>query len=267
MAIVTRMRVLALLGFAGSFVCGPALAGEGRCWIDHGAVVVAAAFGDIAGDFILDASAPRSQLHVTQAQGDGIDAPGARRPLTVAGERLAAFDMDIVDLDERTRVFDTTINGVIGADLLRRYVVDIEFAPCRIRLSHRAPKRRTGAARLATRDIDGVPTIRAVISDGQQSRAGDFAIDTGRAASQITGATLSRSPKPGADPPTRLRALVVGGRLFEQIPAELSTTRDAIGMAVWTQGRVRLNLRDGWIELVSSPLWGGSSREATGVGK
>ena len=253
MAIVTRMRRLALLGFAGSLVCGPASAGEGRCWIDHGAVVVAAAFGDIAGDFILDASAPKSQLHLTRAQGDGIDATAARRPLTVAGERVAVFDMDVVDLDERTRLFDTTINGVIGADLLRRYVVDIDFSPCRIRLGHRAPKPVAGAARLVVREVDGVPTVRASISDGPQARVGDFAIDTGRAASRITGATLSRTPRPGSDPPTRLRALALGDHLFEQIPAEVSTTRDAIGTGVWSQGRVRLDLRDGWMEFKPLP--------------
>ena len=33
--------------------------GETRCWIDNGALVVPAAFGDIAGDFILDLSAPQ----------------------------------------------------------------------------------------------------------------------------------------------------------------------------------------------------------------
>lgn len=256
MAIVSGMRRLALLGLAGTLVCGPALAGEGRCWIDHGALVVAAAFGDITGDFILDASTPKSQLHLTRAQGDGIDATFARRPLRIAGERLAAFDVDVVDLDARTRVFDTTINGVIGADLLRRFVVDIDFSPCRIRLGHRAPKRVTGAARLVVRDVDGVPTLRASISDGLQARVGDFAIDTGGAASRITGATLSRTPEPGSDPPTRLRALVVGGRLFEQIPAEISPARNAIGTGVWSQGRLRLDLRDGWMEIVFPPRQG-----------
>ena len=256
MAIVSGMRRLALLGFAGSLVCGPALAGEGRCWIDHGALVVAASFGEIAGDFILDASTPKSQLHLTRAQGDGIEATSARRPLKVAGEHFPAFDMDVVDLDDRTRIFDTTINGVIGADLLRRFVVDIDFSPCRIRLGHGAAKPAAGAMHMAVRDIDGVPTIRASISDGLQSRAGDFAIDTSHATSQITGATLSRTSKPGSDPSTRLRALVLGDHLFEQTPAEVSTTRDAIGTAVWSQGRLRVDLRDGWLEVVFPPLHG-----------
>jgi len=238
----------ALCGIVLTLTSRPVLAGEARCWVDHGALVVAASFGDIAGDFILDASTPKSALHLTRAQGDGIDAPSATRRLVVAGERLPGFSMDVVDLDARTAMFDTVINGVIGVDMLRRFVVDIDFAPCRVRLSRVAPPRPRGVERLSIRELEGVPTIRASVSDGVAARFDDFAIDTGRAASVITGATLSRAPKPGADPPIRIRALALAGQVFEQTPAQVGEA-NSVGMSVWTKTRLRLDLRDGWIEV------------------
>ena len=79
------MRMPALCGFVLALTSGPSLAGEARCWVDHGALVAAVSFGDIAGDFILDVSTPKSALHLTRAQGDGIDAVSAVRPLVIAG--------------------------------------------------------------------------------------------------------------------------------------------------------------------------------------
>jgi hypothetical protein len=231
-----------------------ASAGEARCWVDNGAVVVAASFGDMAGDFILDTSAPTSQLHVTRAEEDGIEAPSARAALVVAGERIERLDMAVADLDARSTGFETSINGVIGADVLRRFVLQIDFAPCRIRLLRRGPPPMAGALRLKVRDAAGVPAVAATISDGHQSRAGLFAIDTASAASEIAEATLSRQPPSNGDRLIRLRALAVAGRLFEQTPAGVTPRTPAapqgsIGTAVWSHWRLRLDLRDGWLEL------------------
>ncbi len=242
------MRRAALLGLIGGLVSGAARAGETRCWVDHGAVVVAAAFGDIVGDFIVDASTPNSRLHITRAQGDGIDATTVRRQLVVADEKIADFKMDVADLDLKTRVFDTSINGVIGLDLLRRYVVDISFSPCRMRLSHGMLMPIGGAVRIPLREIGGVATVRATISDGLQTRADDFAIDTSQPVSRIVGAALSRPAAPKSNPPTRIRALAVADQLFEQTSAEVSTTQNAIGTAVWAKGRLRMNVKAGWAE-------------------
>ena len=225
--------------------------------MDNGAVVVAASFGDIAGDFILDAAAPKSLLHLTRAQSDGIDAPSASRPFVLAGEHIANLEMTVSDLDARSRAFDTTINGVIGDDVLRRFVVEIAFSPCRITLYRHRPAPMAETSTLRVSEAAGIPAIHASISDGTQSRAGLFAIDTARSASQIAGAALSRSaPESGPKPPVRLRALAVAGRLFEQTPAGVSLAapgalQGSIGTAVWSHWRLRLDLRDRWLQLGS----------------
>ncbi len=115
-------------------VAGAARAGQTRCWFENGALVVPAAFGAIAGDFILDVSAPKSQLHVTRAESAGIVGDKASGDLKLAGERLGGFDMEVADLDTRSRGFTTNIAGVLGADALAPFTVDIDFSPCKVRL-------------------------------------------------------------------------------------------------------------------------------------
>jgi hypothetical protein len=231
-----------------------ALAGETRCWIDHGALVAPAAFGDIAGDFLIDLSAPVSALHVTRAQEDGLDGQTATRALRLAGRRLAAVTLPIVDLDARTARFDTAINGVVGADVLRGFVVDIDPSPCRLRLLRRRPPLRAGAVRLAVREVGGRPLVAARLTDGVRSREALLAIDTADWAVRVVGARLSRPQSADAPVPVRLRAVEVAGRLFEQVPAVASLgpddeAIDAIGMAIWSHWRLRLDMRSGWLEL------------------
>jgi len=245
-------------------------AGETRCWFENGAVVVPAAFGDIAGDFILDASAPASQLHLTTAQTFGVDGPSAAARLRLAGERTGPLTLQVADLDARAKPFVTSIVGIIGADALAPFVVEIATDPCRLRLSRRA-SRKVGALRIPLRSIDGVPAVKAAISDGMTSRAGWFAIDTGQAASRVSDARLSRAPAAGTDPPVRLRALSLAGRLFEQIPGGvLPEARPglagAIGMAVWSRFRMRLDPQRGWLALTPvadlEPGGGNQQRQA-----
>ena len=247
------LRVASLL-LAGSLIAGGARSGETRCWFENGALVVPAAFGDIAGDFILDLSAPVSQLHVTRAQSQGIGADQARADLALAGERIGGFSMTVADLDARSKGFTTNIAGVLGADALAPFVADIDFAPCEVRLSRRPGGARAGSVRLQVGTIAGVPTVAAAISDGVTSRPGAFAIDTGSAATRIARAALSRVPHPGADPLVRLRAIAIAGRLFEQTPAGLAPDAPAglsgsIGTAVWSRFHMRLSMRRGWLEL------------------
>jgi hypothetical protein len=241
--------VLASLGLVRG-----ALAGETRCWIDKGALVAPAAFGDIAGDFLIDLSAPASALHVTRAQEDGLEGAAATRDLAIAGRRLSAVTLAIVDLDARTARFDTTINGVIGADLLRRYIVEIDPSPCRLRLLRRRPAPRPGRGRLAIREAGGRPLAPARVSDGAEVRAGLFAIDTADWATEVAGASLARPQPAGVPAPVRLRAVEIAGRLFEQIPAAAQPegndeTSGAIGMAIWSRWRLRLDIAGGWLEL------------------
>jgi hypothetical protein len=243
--------LLAALAFAA-----PASAGVTPCWVDKGALVAPASFGDIAGDFLIDPSTPVSQLHVTRALSAGLETSTVRRNLRIGGQRVAGFEMTVADLDARTGAFDTTINGVLGADLLGRFSVEFDRAPCRLRLSRARSRPWAGGVRLALRDLGGRPGVEAVVSDGLRARRGWFAIDTGHWTSQVLGARLSHPVGGGFPPPAiRLRALEVGGRLFEQVPAVVAPAADdqsagSIGMALWSRWpSLRLDMREGWLDL------------------
>src|SRR4029077_16427926 len=112
---VRRASSLAFLCLSGALTApGAAFAGEAQCWYENGALVIPAAFGEIAGDFILDVSAPKSQLHDSRAGAAGIDGASPPRDLTLGGERLPAFPIEVADLDARSWGFPTNINGVLG---------------------------------------------------------------------------------------------------------------------------------------------------------
>jgi hypothetical protein len=246
-----RLRMgLAAITLAMLALAGPARAGATRCWIDRGAVVAAAAFGDIAGDFIIDVGAPVSELHVTRANSDGIDGHSAQRPLVLAGHRLAAVTMTVADLDALPQT-DTSIAGIIGADVLSRYPVTIVFAPCRLTWGRTRSARAW--LRLPVIVRGGVPTVQAGISDGVTVREEPMIVSTGRTETLAPGATLRRAPKAGSFATVRLRAVVVGGRLLEQVPAGVAEAAPgAIGTGVWRGWRaMRLNVTKGWLELRS----------------
>jgi hypothetical protein len=253
-----RCGAIVLIALVGCLVpVRGAPAAETRCWIDKGALVAPAAFGDIAGDFLIDLSAPASVLHVTRAQEDGLEGEAATRDLSIAGRRLPGVTLAIADLDARTAKFDTAINGVVGADLLRQFVVEIDPSPCRLRLLPRRSGHWPGSVRLAIREIGGRPLATARVTDGLKVRSGLFAIDTADWATLVAGARLSRPQPAGVPAPVRLRGVEVAGRLFENVPAAVQPPGDdaapeAIGMAVWSHWRLRLDLRHGWLELAPS---------------
>jgi hypothetical protein len=230
-----------------------ARAGDTRCWFDNGAVVVSALLGDHAGDFILDLSQPRSQLHVTTAQTIGLgDATEMQGALTLVGERIATR-LTIADLDDRGWGFPTGIDGVIGADTLAGYVIDLRVSPCRLKLRRRAP-RAAGLVTLPVTMLAGVPTVRASIFDGVKTRTGRFAIDTGAAGVRISAdhARFSRlearvDPLLRDKPPARLAALSFAGRVFRDPRAGLQIGAPpgllgGIGTDIWSRYVLRLDL-------------------------
>ncbi|HEX7760048.1 MAG TPA: hypothetical protein VF459_11120 [Caulobacteraceae bacterium] len=272
MAIVWRMAaslhfVFGLTIGAALALAGMARAGETQCWYENGAVVAPASFGDMAGDFIIDASAPRSLLLEDRANADGIDAPTAVRDLVLAGEHVTALEMPLTNLNERAVGFATTINGVLGWDVLSRFRVEISFSPCRLILTRAKNGRRRrdpGSVRLPLREIDGAAAVTATAGDGARTRKGFFAVDTASMGTRFSPAETSFSPPlpRKIDPtwrfklPARIRVLELDGLLFEQTPAGLlpkpaQALSGAIGLAVWSRYRLRMDGREGWLELAA----------------
>jgi hypothetical protein len=237
-------------------------------------LVVPAAFGDVAGDFILDLASPKSVLHVDVALGDGIEAPQTTGTLRLAGETARAT-LQVASLDARSLGLPSTIVGLIGADVLAPYVVDIRFSPCRVRLWRgRAPPFRATAT-LPIEMAGGVPAVPATISDGRRAISGRFAVDTGTAAVRLSSqvAALSRAPAKGVDPaarldpPARLDALGLAGVAQRRQPAALEadlppTLAGSIGTAAWSRYEMRIDLRRGRLQLAAAAKQSVSARRS-----
>jgi hypothetical protein len=232
-------------------LAAPARAGETACLFEEGVLVVPASVAGLAGDYILDTATPATQLHETRAQTAGFADPAMVGDVELAGVRARGLTVAIVDLDLRTWNFPTPIAGVVGADVLRAYVVDVSLTPCRVRISSpgRAPPFRAGRILPITWKA-GQPTVRAAVADGPSAWMGDFALATGSdTAVRLSDAVATA---PGAEKPVelyphgvlrpRLRALSFAGALSEQLPAGLvkaqadgpDGTLGAPVLAAWT---------------------------------
>lgn len=255
-----RHTVLLAIGVLAAAASAPAAwAGETACWFENGAVVVPAEIGGVAGDWLLDPSAPVTLLHETRAEMEGLPksfTAGGK----LAGAALAPVAVSVADLDGRAPGFITPITGVIGADVLGRYVVDLTFAPCRVRLTTSAPRRFGRGTRLPLTMIGGVPAVRAAIADDRSARAGLFAVDWSSTATvRAARATLNPpvttlTPTPRRMAPARLRALSVAGELQEEPTAGVADDLDpalagTLGVGFWSRWTVRLDIRRGEILL------------------
>lgn len=119
------------------------------CWYEHGVIVVPANVAGAAGDYILDTGAPRTELHDTRAQGMGLNGDATQGEVDIGGFRFPDRSLAIVSQDARTYAFPTPIAGVIGADVLKAVIVEVDFQPCRVELhapaDGPAPKTRSEA--------------------------------------------------------------------------------------------------------------------------
>jgi len=226
---------------------GPAVAGQTACWFENGAVVAPAAIGDLAGDYVIDLSAPRTLLHETAAQRGGFAQTDLVLPVRVAGQQTTAAPVTVKDLDYRGVGFVTPITGVIGADILDRYVVTLDFAPCRLRLEplDTAPGMSRGEAGAAIHVVmvGGVPTILAAASNGLAGVSGPFALDTASG-----GGVRARgaADRPRQKPAGTLRGLSLGGTLRQDLPAVVAGDLPdgvvgALGVQVLSAYRLRLD--------------------------
>lgn len=243
-------------------LCAPAWAGQTACRVQDGVLLVPARLAGVPGEYVLDAGTAHTQLHDTRAQGAGLAETAFIAPLQLAGRRTMNVPVQVADLDARTRRLPVPPAGVIGSDVLSRYVVDLSFAPCRIRLrdAGAAPPLR-GATTLPMRLQAGLTVVPAAISDGAASRSGWFAVDTGSdvavrlaSAKAVDAAGAAAKPAPLAPYGTgraSLRALSLGGDLFENLPAGLAEpdldpdVAGRLGLPVWGRYRLRLDYPNG----------------------
>lgn len=157
----------------------PAHAGEIACRFEAGALVVPAVVAGIGGDYILDTGAAQTTLHNTKAEAEGIAATELVGDVRLAGMRVRALPLKVADLDARTWNLPTPAGGVIGTDALKGFVLDVAYAPCRVRLSLPGSEPRF-AGRTLELDWDlGRPTAPASVSDDAHEISGRFVIATG----------------------------------------------------------------------------------------
>jgi hypothetical protein len=234
-----------------------AWAGETACWFENGAVVAPAAIADMAGDYVIDLSAPRTLLHETKAQMNGYAETDLTLPVRLAGQRVAAAPVVVKDLDYRGVGFVTPIAGVIGADILDRYVLTLDFVPCRLRLEPLGQGYATTGRSLAVTMVNGVPTVPAAASSGDKGVSGAFALDT---ASNGGVRARGAADAPRQKPAGILRGLSWNGRLIENVPAVAAGELPdgvvgALGVRVLSAYRLRLDPAAGrlWLAPVSEP--------------
>lgn len=228
-------------------------AGETACWFEQGVIVAPASIDGLAGDYILDTGAAVTQLHETKAQAAGLVDADQHGQIRIAGITLADRPFVVADLDARTYAFPTPIAGVIGADLLSAYVVEISFAPCKVAIYPRgaAPRVRTATTVLPLNVVGGVATSRAAVADGPSAVGGDFVIATGsdtavrvaerRAA--VPGAAKPQDLLPYGGTRAKLRAASFAGSLFENLEAGLADTQaeGVIGAPLLARWRLRFD--------------------------
>ena len=237
----------------------PASASVAACWFENGVVVVGAEVMGVSGDYILDTATPHTLLAETQAQAAGFAETALTGEVRLAGVTVQGQAVAVADLDMRTGALPTPIAGVIGADVLKAYVLDVSFSPCHIALVPAGWGPRFPAeAVLPITWIAGRPTVAAAASDGTHTRAGAFAPATG--ADTLARLSDALASAPGAAKPRelypygvlrpRLRAFSFAGGLDENLPAGLLKAEDPaltgqIGAPLLARWRLRFDFPAG----------------------
>lgn len=188
-------------GVLALIAASPALAGEVACRYEAGTITVPAVVAGIGGDYILDTGAARTTLHSTKAEAEGITDTALTGDVRVASMAVRGAALAVADLDVRTWNLPTPAAGVIGADVLKGFVVDVSYAPCRVRLwaAGQAPRFNGKVLDLAW-DL-GRPTAEAAVSDELRTIRGRFVIASGanapvRLADDLARAAPGTLPRP-----------------------------------------------------------------------
>ncbi|PZQ61061.1 MAG: hypothetical protein DI570_12980 [Phenylobacterium zucineum] len=169
---------LSILAFSVA-ATGPARAAEVACRFEAGVPIVPAMLAGLAGDYVLDTGAARSQLHETKARAAGIAGTELSGDLVLGGVSVPGLSLTVADLDVRGWNLSTPLAGVIGADALKGVVVDISYAPCRIRISRPGEAPAFRGRRLALGWDEGRPTVEASVADDAHEVTGRFVAASG----------------------------------------------------------------------------------------
>jgi hypothetical protein len=235
---VVPLLFLSLLGAPG----GPAAAGETACWFENGAVVAPAAIGGIAGDYVIDLSAPRTLLHVDVAQGAGYVETALTLPVRLAGQRRGRADRRPEPGLSRRRLLDADHRGD-----RRRHPGPLCGDPGLLAVPPAPGAPRNNEAGqdggLPVTMVGGVPTIIAAASDGLKGASGPFALDTASGG----GVRARGAPDgPRQKPAGTLRGLSLNGTLRQDLPAVMAGDLPdgvvgALGVQVLAAYRLRLD--------------------------
>jgi hypothetical protein len=246
-----------------ALAAGPAWAGEAACWFENGVIVAPAQVMGVAGDFILDTATPHTQLAETQAQAAGFAETALTGEVRLAGLRIADRPVEVADLDLRTGALPTPIAGVIGADVLRPYVLDVSFAPCRVALhpAGHVPRFPAGQS-LPMAWVAERPVVMATVSDGARSLTANFTPGIGVDRAVRLSDVVARAP--GADKllelypygvlKPRLARFTFAGASVDDLPSGLIHAEDPnlagqIGAPFLSRYRLRFDFPAARLEL------------------
>ncbi len=255
--VIRPTRIALCIATAMAAPAAVARAGETACWFENGVVIAPASVLGVAGDYLIDTATPDTQLHETRAQGEGLTETGFSGEVRLAEERLAGQAVKVVDLDMRLGALPTPVMGVIGADVLRGFVVDVIFSPCRLRLSRPGHAPRFGrAGRLPLSWAAGRPTVIAQVSDGARTLTEAFAVSTGAdrpvrisdALASVSGAPEPRELYPDGAARPHLGSLSFADEVIQQLPSGLEAdqgTAGTIGPPVLARYRLRFDFPRG----------------------
>lgn len=265
-----RALLRPLLATLAALAALPARAEVAPCWYDNGVVVIAASVLGVAGDYILDTAEPATLLDETRAQGAGFTGALLKGQVRLAGVQIDEAPVKVEKLDARTVFLPTPVAGVIGADVLRNKVLEVQFAPCRVQLWTRRPPAFGPGLALPLAWRGPRPVVAAAVSDGHSAWPGEFTPGTGvdrplRLDDRLAQAPAAKKPLelyPGGIGSGRLAGLSFGGLAFQDIDTalfkgEFATPAPAglIGAPVLAHFRLRFDFpgRRLWLAPASTP--------------
>jgi hypothetical protein len=174
---VPRLSPLVLL--AACAAAAPASAAEVACHFEGGVITVPAIVAGLPGDYILDTGTAQTQLHETRAQAEGITETDLAGDVRIGDAVASRLPLKVADLDVRGVFLPTPLAGVIGADALKGFVVDVSYAPCRVRLSPPGRAPRFAGRTLPLGWDQGRPTIQMSVADDRHRLTDRFVVATG----------------------------------------------------------------------------------------